>query len=100
MTDDKKFPKPPNGTKWRVIIERSQREGDRVRVRLVDDTFPRVTLAFKRYRLPSDASPGITRLCAIAAAEKVLGEYAGIEADKTLAEALTEEANGRPVVPS
>ena len=94
MTEDKKFPKAPEGTEWRVSIERSQREGDRVRVRLVGDTFSRVTIAFKRYRLPSDASPGVTRLCAIAAAEDVLEEYARTETDQTLAEMLTEEANG------
>lgn len=93
MTDGNKFPKAPEGTKWRVTIERSQREGDRVRVRLVDDTFSRVTLAFKRYRLtPRDCAES-TRLWAITAAEEVLKEYARTKADQMLAEALTEEAN-------
>ena len=100
MTDGKKFPKAPEGTEWYVTIERSQREGNWVRVRLMNDTFSGVTLAFKRYRLPSDASPGITRFCAIVAAEDALEDYAKGEADQALAEALTEEANGRPVIPS
>ena len=93
MTDDKKFPKAPEGTEWHVNIERSERGGDWVRVGLVNDTFSRVTIAFKRYRLtPRDCAES-TRHWAITAAEEVLKEYARVKADQALAEALTEEAN-------
>ena len=94
MTDGKKFPKAPEGTEWRVTIERSQGEGDRVQVSLVDDTFSGVTIASKRYRLARLDCAESARLWAIAAAEKALEEYTKGEADQMLAEALTEEANG------
>ena len=100
MADGNKFPKAPSGTEWRVSVERSQGGGDWVRASLVDSASPTAIIASRRYRLTRVDSGESARLWAIAAAGRALEEYAGIEADKTLAEALTEEANGRPVVPS
>ena len=100
MADGNKFPKAPSGTEWRVTIERSKKGGDWVRARLVHATFSRATIASKRYRLTRWDCAESTRLWAIAAAVKAMEEYAKGEAEQTLAEMLTEEANGRPVVPS